>query len=220
MDHNNSVSDQYPYCLIRISSKQYIENLYYKGEIYMNTVDYYRKCNNNLQVGDRLEGPSYYYGPGQISLDLPNGVSIPVNIKSFETWFNQNINLYCLFGITQYEVNEAQSMPNISLYPLKDFGNYMCIIRDPETFIKRISAKLEELGYHSYICRRVEYVDKGYQGEITPYMKRDIYRHQHEIRFVVDNTVNEPLKFEIGSIEDISMIMPFDGNVNVQFKPL
>ena len=51
-------------------------------------------------------------------------------------------------------------------------------------------------------------------------MKRDIYRHQHEIRFVVDNTVNEPLKFEIGSIEDISMIMPFDGNVNVQFKPL
>jgi len=214
----NEIGGSYPYFLIRISSKEYIENLYYRGEIYMNTVDYYRRCDDNLQIGDDLEGPSYYLGPSSIFFKGPNGLQIPINIENLKVRFVQNINLYCLFGITPLDLNLIEQ--NISLSILRGLGDYMCIITDPRAFIHRVSAGLEKLGYNSYICRKVKYFSSDYNGEITPYMKRDIYEHQHEIRFVVSNIINQPIKLEIGSIEDISIILPFDEKGCIQFSHL
>lgn len=45
-----------PYLLIKIGRKEHIENLFYRGEIFMNTISYYWNCENS-QVGDDLEGP-------------------------------------------------------------------------------------------------------------------------------------------------------------------
>lgn len=45
-----------PYTLLRRAEKKYIERLYSHGQIYMNTVKYFRDCDNVKGRVDREEG--------------------------------------------------------------------------------------------------------------------------------------------------------------------
>lgn len=208
-----------PYLLLKIGDKQYMEDLFYKGEIYMNTIEYYRNCEDS-QIGDDLEGPSYYMGPGQVDFQFNDGTKIPVNIRELKLRMGENLNLYCLFGITQNHLTWNQENQIIPLSSLKNFGNHICIINDPAEFIRRVGDKLNKMSYEAWKCGEVKYFDKTHKGEVTPFMKRDIYKHQQEVRFVVRNDEGNPLKIEIGSIEDLCTLSPFDeeGWIEINFR--
>lgn len=54
------------------------------------------------------------------------------------------------------------------------------------------------------------YKESGVNENITAFHKPDIFEHQNEFRILIKENSTTPLSFEIGSIEDISIM--FDTN--------
>lgn len=84
----------------------------------------------------------------------------------------QNFNLYCLFGLTQNDLNWTKENQIISFETLNGFGDYACIITDTQKFIDRVGEKLNMKGFDIWECRGVKYFRETHMGEVTPLMKR------------------------------------------------
>ena len=68
----------------------------------------------------------------------------------------------------------------------------------------------------------VEYVNDEHTGELGPFRKFNRFFYQHEWRLVGYDGSGEPRKIQIGSIRDISVILPSDQvnkEIKVHFEP-
>lgn len=194
--------------LLRRSTTEIIKSLYEKGEIYINTIDDIRKYDNNPERSDPYDSMGYRLTYDDIALNNHN-FSIKLNNKlAFNDEKNRAVyydsqvkgNIYCFEGVYQEDFEQANC--NI-IHNTHSLGEAIIVIRNPKEFISRVTNGLKALN-HKFSFNTVDYYSYNYSGILTPFWKLEKFRNQKEFRFYIPNKANKLIRFEIGSIADIS----------------
>ncbi|QQU02151.1 hypothetical protein [Myroides odoratus] len=205
------ILDNQVYFLFRRGKKEHIEALFEKGEIYINSIDFIRDCDDNEERSDEDEGINYrqYLGKAKIKI-CEFGQNIETNgyeFSAIDVTIKQDNsikgNIYCLTGIYSHDLLGER---NEIRYKTEAFGDSIILIHKPKVFLNRIFAELERLGYKGYKANKVTYYNNDYSGEINFFKKHKKFKHQNEFRIFVPNEKNQPIKICIGSLKDIASL--------------
>lgn len=86
------------------------------------------------------------------------------------------------------------------------FGSHFMLVKDNKKFFdllleafKKISQSVQ-MGFVKYYDRET------YNGALTPFHKSKESDYQKEFRFLIRNKDNNPIRFQIGSLEGIAQI--------------
>ncbi|RPA67391.1 hypothetical protein EF405_16135 [Cyclobacteriaceae bacterium YHN15] len=194
--------------LIKIGQREYMEKLLNSGEVYFNTIDFFRKND----FGDYLRGD---FAEGLKYSPLPN-FRIPSLEKHGIKFKNAKINgdteishLYSMYMLT----NEFWEGKMHFAKKIIEFGDYAVIIK-PREFLEKIlkKAKVEvKYGPSSY------YRTPTIPLSLNPFSKREEFKYQNEFRFVINSNLKDPVIIKIGDISDIAIIVPTESLFNMEF---
>jgi len=193
---------------LKSGEKQFMLNFLNKGELYLNTLNYY-KVHENKEIGDDWEDITNIK-IGKVSLiDEKDDTKVPISDKNIPIRFNtspSHKNAFCMYSICpqHFLVESNYKILDIPKNVTKGFGDTTILIADPVEFLKRIETKLNELGYKYTFGFVTYYNEESYEGNLNAFWKRRRYSTQREFRILVENKVDSFLKFEIGSIQDIA----------------
>ena len=119
---------------IKISEKKYIEELFYKGEVYCKPIRYFSNVDTKDFRGDKNEGAAYIK---QIRNHKINELEFSGQLYGYHP--DDLGNIYCLFGIEEQHLNlkiKTLKKLNLNMNGLP-FGDTGIIIYDPGEFISR-----------------------------------------------------------------------------------
>jgi hypothetical protein len=101
-----------------------------------------------------------------------------------------------------------------------NFGDIGLIIMDSFEFVTRIKSQLKKFGI-KYEFDWVRYYKEEKVNEgLSVFHKPDDFEYQSEFRFYIKHEDPEPLKFNIGSIEDITKIIDSSELTKLRLKRL
>ncbi len=214
---NNTIHPMIPieentlFILFRRGKTEYIKNLFEEGEIYMNTVDFIRDCDNNQDRSDPYDSIQERQFLGDVKIKMcdvgqdinKDGVSLNGKDGVLIIDSNDKGNIYCLSGIYTKDLLDKTE---ITEFKTKSFGESLIVISSPGIFIQRIKTALFEAGYKDIIFKPVDYYPNEYSGHVGPFKKHQNFSHQREFRLYVPNSDNKPIKINIGSIKDIAIM--------------
>ncbi|QQT27642.1 hypothetical protein [Sphingobacterium spiritivorum] len=205
------IEDRRVYFLFRRGKREHIEALFNTGEVYINSVDFIRNCDNNWERSNEEDGihGRNYLGEGKVILCEIGG-----DFDKDGTTFDakdilirhdnlQKGNIYCLTGI--YSEHFSGNRNEIR-FETQSFGDTVIFIHKPKVFIDRISKALTDLGYSSCISNKVNYYANNYSGGVGLFRKHEKFKHQQEFRIFVPNDRVEPIKLQIGPLNDIAQL--------------
>lgn len=199
------------YFLYRRDKPERIKALYEKGEIFINTIDLIRECDNNEERSDLHDGISKreFFGDGKIKmcdygLDInEHGITLDANNFVMITDFVEKGNIYCLSGIyTKHLIGERNNLE----FDTKSFGEALILIHNPRKFIERVLKALKNNGFENVQYKPVVYYSNDYSGPVGFFRKHEKFCSHNEFRFFIPNKLNEPIKISIGSLKDIASI--------------
>lgn len=208
--------------LLKFGSKKNIEDLYKNGTVYLNTLEYFQFQENNSYRGDPQEATVHiknFPNPENYTLtftDTKTGKSF--SKKPGELFLSyKNLspgNLYSLYGIKHSDFVDGIFRVDPKV---KEFGSHFLVISDPAQFMERLKFKIKESGM-KFQAQAVEYYDKWqHNGPLTLFHKTLEYKYQNEYRILVNNKTDKPIKFSLGSLEEISQILETDRIQHLQF---
>ena len=196
----------------KFGSKEFMEDLLENGTIFLNTVNAFKKMEDNYR-GDKDEGVSDIIqaeyaemelqlppalGGKTIRLDKNNGLVGPITISD-KDYTNTNIySLYMIYADESFKADER----------VLQFGDYFVMIHKPEEFMNRMNKALEDSGYR-YSYGSVKYINKNeYQGSMNIFNKFSDYSYQNEYRYHVINNEDKPIILNLGCLKDIAQLLP------------
>ena len=212
------------------SDPQHAEDLI-KGQLYANTLRYFRNIEGDPTRGDPEEGAIMPQLEGlAIELTSTNPTTGEVDRITVTKddlaappvvrprWF-EHINLFCMYAARtgQFTTISEQNITDFQkqLEMPKDcqkFGHHAVLIKNPSEFIGRVNLAAENKGYkvHSGL---VQYYDPDIGTPPihfpiqTLFLKRKMYEYQKEWRLAIDTgtTADCPIIFDIGEIADIAV---------------
>lgn len=191
--------------LLKIGQEKHIDQLQKHGLIFCNTVKYFREkeIERFRLRKDTSEGAVSSVNLKSLSLII-HEKEIPLKFDKarlhvFDNKINYN-HIYCLYSITPDLANREPFIDKRNI----EFGATALLITDPEIFINRVSKSID--GKFKYEFKPVYYYpnNKDYYN-ITIFNKPQYFAFQHEFRFHFYYNDPNPLTFNIGSIEDISV---------------
>lgn len=199
------------YFLFRRGKKEHIKALYEKGEIYINSIDFIRKCDENEERSDEDDGINYRNFFGEATIKMCNvGDDIDKNgftVKTDNLVLKQDNeikgNIYCLTGIYSDDLMGERTEIR---HETQSFGDSLILIYKPQIFLDRIFAELQSLGYINYRANKVLYYGNEYSGKVDFFRKHEKFKLQKEFRIFIPNEENKPIKLNIGSLSDIAKI--------------
>jgi len=211
---------------LKFGKKEHIEAFQKKGQIYMNTLGYFRTLPEENLIGDRLEGIQFLKQLRNINVTLDiNGNRTSILQDGVGQMYPTNMvngNIYCIYGgdeiiLEKYYKKDHGELP---LGPIFGSTEYIAAITDPKQFLQRILGYLE-LTSLKYKYQPIEYLDyKLYEGKLNQFHKRIKYKGQNEFRIYVENLVNQPLIFEIGDLTDICHIAKTKDHLNLKYRAI
>lgn len=192
---------------IKFGDRKFMEELLYNGEIHLNTVEYFRKYEDENLRRDELEGVSYILRNQRMEIFAEGQKILYGNPESIMLRNENDIgNIYCLTSLfkdnlsTEY-VGEFEVDPNLT-----KMGNTFVVIHNPTAFISLLVDKLNSLGLN-HKFHVVKYEDRRtYEGEYGVFTKPMEYSYQLESRLFVKSEGKDPLNIEIGSLERYATI--------------
>ncbi len=197
--------------LFRRGKAEYIKALYEKGEIYLNTIDFIGKCDQNADRTDPNDGISNRLFLGDVKVRMcdvgkdinKEGIILDANSCVMIEDTEQKGNIYCLSGIfSEHLMGERNDIQ----FDTKSFGESIILIYKPKDFINRVMHNLKESGYDNMIFSKVSYYPNEYSGSIGMFRKHEKFKAQNEFRIFVPNGKNTPIKINIGPLSDIAYI--------------
>lgn len=195
-----------------------MERLLHEGEVYMNTLAYYRDEEKNRERHDPNEGIERILqlkgavlkqnnrdGKSKVIATLTNGVG---RIK------NSNLDKIAIYSMFHFVIPDEQVVELSEVVDeriLQGFGDTAVTIYDAVDFATKVkNVALKRGMVHSR--HRVEYVDMSarHDEEVGPFLKDLTFAHQKELRIAVINRVSgpRPIILNIGSIKDIACLVP------------
>ena len=211
------------YFLIKFGSKENIIDLQKTGKVFLNTISYFKNLELNKERGDNYEGIErieqvnyleIQVGNRKIQFDAKGAKNI---LRSAQYRIEPKIvdgNIYSLYAVT----TESLTISNRLDDRLIEFGNCLLIITNPTVFLEKLFNSIYEEGYRIKYGPVTYYNENTYNGDLGIFYKPDRFEHQNEYRILVENFIEKPLIFEIGSIEDISELVMIEELQKVSFK--
>lgn len=210
--------------LLKFGKQEHIEALQKKGQIYMNTMAYFRKLPEETLIGDSYEGIQFIMQLKNLSISFKSGEkSIPFLKNGIGNMYPTNKiegNIYCMYGadedtLVEYYKDDHGILPLGCTF--RDI-EYMAAINNPKEFMRRLTDHLDMAG-HKYKYAPVEYLDYGtYEGALNQFHKRKKYEGQNELRVYVENWRDMPLSIEIGDLSDICQIGKAQDHLNLRYR--
>ena len=183
---------------IKFGAHKHVLQLRDEGLLYMNNLPYFWEIEDNELRGDECDSVD----------NLHSGHAGKVGKYVIANWIikelpiqPEKINIFCMYALRQ----DAAPIDKRNFR----FGEQALIITNAQNFIDRIRSNLRDQG----IIRKanlVKYVHDGYTGTIGPFRKRKMFAYQSEWRLVCYRGSGEVRKIRMGSIRDISFILPSD----------
>lgn len=201
---NNTITIKY---LLKFGKKEDMENLYYNGEIYMNTIKLFKEL-DKPGIGDNLEGTFEItnFIDGKLTLEIPDN-SLDLNCKKLQ--LRKNLrghigNIYSTYALSD-ELLKQKVIHKIDKRML-EFGSHCIIVKDVSKFISLISEKLNEKGF-SNSHNLINYYNYSINNHnLTLFDKSHIFSYQNEHRIIAKTNIDNPIKFTIGSMKEYAEI--------------
>jgi hypothetical protein len=203
---------------LKFGDEARINEMYEKGTIFINTIEYFRKHKSQKGRGDPYEGVSRIknYPPGEIEIKEINYKGKYLNLHIKETYEGVLGNIFSLYSVSSRWC-EDPSQFKIDKRML-EFGSHCLMIKDNQKFLTLLENKLQELGF-KYDHNFITYYDKNeINGEINLFKKNLDYEYQREFRFYIENDLISPIKFEIGSLKEIAEIHPTKDIIELELR--
>ena len=203
---------------LKLGSEKNILDLFENGTIYMNTIEYFRKVEDEELRGDKYEGVS------RVINSLPGTFKIPgidrefnyIKVHLKESYKEVLGNIYSLYAIS------SKGFPNPLDFKFDErnlrFGTHGVMIKDLPLFFNKIENELKKNNLkfnHGF----VDYYDKEeVSREITLFEKPLEFEHQKEFRFYVENDKIKPIKIQIGSMKDYAEILKIEDILELKLE--
>mgnify|MGYP006382101747 FL=1 len=195
---------------LKLGSEENILDLFENGTIYMNTIEYFRKVEDEELRGDKYEGVS------RVINSLPGTFKIPgierefnyIKVHLRESYKEVLGNIYSLYAIS----SKGYSNPLDFEFDKRNlrFGTHGILIKNLPLFFSKIESELKRNNLkfnHGF----VDYYDKEEVcREISLFEKPLEFEYQKEFRFYVENDKIEPIKIQIGSMKDYAEIFKIE----------
>ncbi len=192
---------------IRIGEKPYMERLFYGGEIYFNTLEYFKKSSQN-KMYDPNEGAVKIIQGKNLNIKTPNDVIIFDKCQLYVHDNNLKGNLYCMFGLETKTLKPTKIFRklNLNLEDI-DWGDTVVYIYNTCEFLNRVENSFKENNIEFKLSPVDYYDDKIYEGNLDIFKKSIRFKNQNEIRYWIPNPENKAFKISIGNISDISILL-------------
>lgn len=219
--------------LLKIFSKKKFRDDFLSGNIYMNTIQYFRdyEDEHDGNVSDENEALHGWFQPGAFKLMIGVGddmreinqdsLSSPMAIRLNA---HNHANVFCMTQLHSHDVDMSNPLPG-DIERLREYftlpddasklGDYAVIINEPEVFLSKLIGRAQELYNEGQIAwyqsRAVSYYDEineslSLENELeAPFYKQSKYSHQQEYRFLLINklNINKPYVLDIGDIRHL-----------------
>lgn len=193
-----------PGTLIKFGQYEHLAQLQESGILYLNSLEYFWGIEDKGLRGDPLDCLAQVRKGPEVVLGLPDGKSITMNgLWTYREFLHNSneINIYCMYALR----------PDTGSFPIDkrnfEFGNHALVLLNARQFLDRITLNLNSAKI-PFRADLVEYVEDEYVGHIGPFKKRKAFSYQSEWRLVCYNGPGKERTIEIGSIKDISAIIP------------
>ncbi|AWM14620.1 hypothetical protein DI487_12655 [Flavobacterium sediminis] len=203
---------------LKLGSEKNIFDLFENGTIYMNTIEYFRKVEDEELRGDRYEGVS------RVINSLPGTFKIPgidrefnyVKVHLRESHKEVLGNIYSLYAIS------SKGFPNPLDFEFDKrnlrFGTHGVMIKDLPFFFNKIENELKKNNL-KFIHGFVDYYDKEeVSREITLFEKPLEFEYQKEFRFYIENDEIKPIKIQIGSMKNYAEIFKIEDILELKLE--
>lgn len=203
-----------PGTLIKFGKLEHLDQLRNEGLLYLNNLSYFWKIEDDELRGDPFDCAIQVIRGPKVTMVMPDGNEVTVcrdytmKIQPIEP---EKINIYCMYALRPhiegaFPVNERNLR----------FGDHALILINPNEFMRRLESTFKG---QKIVAKGglVEYVNDKHNGKLGPFRKFDRFSYQYEWRLVCSGGMGEPRKIQIGSIRDISAILP-SNDVNKQIK--
>lgn len=191
--------------LCKIGNYKFIKALYEEGCIYMNTLNTFWNIEDGGLRGDQNDGIHSIKKGTLGTASIKGGTSLPIRITDWtieERPINpEKINIYSMYALRWDSGHIQVDTRNI------EFGDSTLVITNANEFLKRLSIKLKA-AKRRYKCDLISYVSDTYNGDIGLFKKTSKYSYQSEWRIACLGGDGKPLKLRLGSLKDISILVP------------
>lgn len=193
--------------LFKFGKREHIYQFVHEGHIYMNSLNYFRKLEDDMLRADKHEGASYnLQADGAILQVKQSGEWVDMaEIKDPLVWSDGSKDVTNIFCMYAFRESASKNLIDTRNFGLGD-SFAMITAKDGDEFFRRINvaAKKENIVLEQKL---VEYVDKAtYDGTMGVFRKFSHFAYQSEFRLSVVTGKDSPFSFRIGDISDISTI--------------
>lgn len=195
---------------LKFGKEEHMQDLYENGTIYCNTVEYFKRVEDDALRGDNYEGASFIknYPPGKFRISIA-GKEVDkdfnyINFHIKEAYEKTLGNIFSLYSITSRDTEKTELFKVDAKN--KKFGDKFLLIKDNPTFLKLIEQELKKKRL-KFNYGFVEYYDRHkYNGKVGVFHKPREYSYQNEFRIYVRKKSEKPLVLNIGSLKSIAAL--------------
>ena len=203
-----------PGTLIKFGKLEHLQQLRDDGLLYLNNLPYFWNIEDEELRGDPFDCAFQVIRGPKVTMIMPDGNELTVcrdYTLKIRPSAPEKINIFCMYALRPliegaFPVNEKNQR----------FGDHALILMNRDEFIQRLESSLKSQKIVGD-AELVEYVKDEHTGKLGPFRKFDRFSYQYEWRLVCYDGMGEPRKIRIGSIRDISVILPAD-EVNKQIQ--
>jgi hypothetical protein len=201
--------------LMKFGEAKYMADLLTRGDLYMQSVEFFRRLEGDLVRGDRHEGATYCRQPDRTVFEVRQGtewfkVEGIVGPIVFREGPPITGNIYSMFALTDGHAEaafEGRSKTFVDVDKLA-FGDTVVVFTNADEFLRRVQAAAAAQGLELRYDL-VEYVDPAsYMGPMGPFRKFSPLAYQSEFRILTKPESATPLILSLGSLEDIATLHP------------
>lgn len=210
----------------KILDQEYVGD-FIAGNLYMNTLNFFRRIEGNAAQGDPLEGICGSIRKDQlkqfgINFDEELTDAIMGNVSLISEYYGLN-NLFCLYRLLIDDEKKIVEPPKQELCKFNDQGTTSKVvirIKDTEEFLNRLVAAIEAgLQTHTIeygICGAVSYsnawISAEGPGTRSAFHKEPQYAYQNEWRLCLlrNALIDAAFSFSIGDLSDITEIISLE----------
>ncbi|MFT9359638.1 hypothetical protein [Acetobacter okinawensis] len=219
---------------IRFFSEEKYADDFVKGNLYLNTLGYFKGIEQADGRGDPYEGVSHWIQPkdiGLFKLEASNGMNIEMSGSNFsaplmiQPSYLDKANIFCLYAYGSYLLpkidkrtavwSEYEAMTH-ELFKIsekcRDFGDWAVVIQ-PRKFMEKIYSNLKFSNREAKFGLVQYYEDSMFSGEFpiieSPFKKQKRFEYQREFRICVypDNPefhIARPISLNIGDLSSFT----------------
>lgn len=212
--------------LFKIVDVQFLDSLL-DGNLYMNTLNYFRKIEGNAAQQDPLEGACGTIPKGQLrqfgyhfDQKILDAMRERVVLLSDSYGFH---NVFCLYQLLVDDENKTVQKPSARLKEFNEGGapsKMVVWIKDRQAFLARVERAVRravtehslEYGIVGSVAYTNPWINADGPSSLCAFHKESSYAYQQEWRLCILRYGWEdvPLSFAVGSLRDIVEVVPLE----------